>query len=164
MVPVGSNSELEITPNQDGYIELDSQQASNNTPVTLQNNNGGVDVLGALGLSSGVVRTVNTVNGLTDVKQLREYGLDLPTNLDLSTTTNAQHASNALQAAMYAVQKAYQDLVTPPTMASEQAAAQKSSGGTVPTYLTNEIANYSAGLPLMPSPEQAEDAAAGAAA
>jgi hypothetical protein len=146
IVPVGANSQVSITPNQGGYIELDSQPGTDDTPYTEQDNNGGVDVLGALGLSAGVIRTVSTVNGLTDIKQLREYGLDLPTNLNLSTTADAQHASNAIQAAMFAVQSAYKDLVTPPTLASEQAAAQQSSGGTVPTYLTNEIANYSAGL------------------
>jgi hypothetical protein len=77
---------------------------------------------------------------------LREYGLDLPTNLSLTTAASAQHAANAMQAAMAAIQQAYQDLADPPTMASEAAAKAKTSGGTVPTYLTNEIANYQAGL------------------
>ena len=47
---------------------------------------------------------------------------------------------------MSAVMSAYQDLANPPTMASESLAAEKSSGGAAPTYLTNEIANYQAGL------------------
>jgi hypothetical protein len=72
--------------------------------------------------------------------------MNLPSNLNLSTAANAQHASNAIQAAMSAVQSAYRDLVTPPTIASEQAAAAHTSGGAVPAYLTNEIANYQAGL------------------
>jgi hypothetical protein len=147
VVAVGANSELSITPNDtSSYIELDSQPAANTLTYTQQQSLSTTDVLGALGLSSGVVRTVATINGLTDVKQLREYGLGLPSNLNLTTTTSAQHAANAIQAAMSAVQKAYQDLVTPPTMASEQAAAQQSAGGTAPAYLTNEIANYQAGL------------------
>jgi hypothetical protein len=144
---IGANSELEITPNDSSdFIELDSQPASNDTSYSQQSSSSGTDVLSALGLSSGVIRTVATINGLTDVKQLREYGMDLPTNLNLTTAANAQHASNAIQAAMSAVQSAYQDLVTPPTMAAEQAAKAQSTGGTVPTYLTNEIANYQAGL------------------
>jgi hypothetical protein len=145
VVAVGANSQLAIKPISGGYIELDSQKAANHTAFTDLNSDS-ADVLGALGLPSGVIRQVNTINGLTDVNQLREYGLNLPTNLNLSTAASAQHASNAIQAAMFAVQKAYQDLVSPPTRASEQAAAQQSSGGSVPAYLTAEIANYSAGL------------------
>ena len=146
VVKVGANSQLKITPNTGGFVELDSTQASSSAAFSLQGSANTTDVLGALGLSAGVVRTVNTINGLTDVNQLREYGLNLPSNLSLGTTANAQHASNAIQAAMVAIKNAYQDLVSPPTRASEQAAAQQSNGGTVPTYLTNEISNYQAGL------------------
>jgi hypothetical protein len=93
-----------------------------------------------------VVRQVQTINGLTNVNQLREYGLNLPTNLDISTQTNAQTAANALQAAMTFVQQAYQDLASPPTMASEAAAAAKTTSGSVPAYLTAEVSNLQAGL------------------
>jgi hypothetical protein len=146
VVSLGANSQLEITPNSpNSFIELDAQQASNTNPgassTALTNN-----ALAQLGLNPGVIRQVKQINNLTDVTQEREYGLDLPTNLDISTTASAQHAANALQAAMVSVQKAYQDLATPPTMASEAAAAAKSTSGTVPTYLTNEISNLQAGL------------------
>jgi hypothetical protein len=145
VVAIGANSQLSIQPISGGYIELDPQLAANQTAFT-DLNSSNTDVLSGLGLPSGVIRTVNTINGLTDINQLREYGLNLPTNLNLSTAANAQHASNAIQASMFAVQKAYQDLVSPPTRASEQAAAQQSSGGSVPAYLTAQIANYAAGL------------------
>jgi hypothetical protein len=145
--PLGANSELQITPtDSSNFIELDSQPEAQNTPYSQLSSLQGTDVLSALGLSAGVIRTVATINGLTDVRQLREYGMNLPSNLNLSTAASAQHASNAIQAAMSAVQSAYRDLVTPPTIASEQAAAAQTSGGTVPAYLTNEIANYQAGL------------------
>jgi hypothetical protein len=143
VLALGANSQLQIQPNSGAFIELDSQPASSVNPGASAPR---TDVLAALGLSAGVIRTVNQVNGLTDVNQLRDYGLGLPTNLDLSTTTSAQHAANALQAAMSALQQAYQDLANPPTMASEAAASAQSSGGAVPTYLTNEIANLQAGL------------------
>lgn len=143
VLDLGAKSQLQITPNAGGFIELDSQPSSNTNPGASASK---IDVLAALGLSSGVIRTVNQVNGLTDVNQLREYGLDLPGNLDLSTTSAAQHAANALQAAMSAVQSAYQDLANPPTMASEAAAAAQNTSGSVPTYLTNEISNLQAGL------------------
>ena len=146
VISIGANSQLEITPNSpNSFIELDAQQASNLNPgassSALTSN-----ALAQLGLNPGVIRQVKQINNLTDVTQTREYGLDLPTNLDISTTTSAQHAANALQAAMAAVQHAYQDLASPPTMASEAASAAKSTGGSVPTYLTNEISNLQAGL------------------
>ncbi len=143
VLALGANSQLQIQPNSGAFIELDSQPASSIAPGASASR---VDVLAALGLSSGVIRQVQQVNGLTDVNQLREYGLSLPTNLDLSSASSAQHAANVLQAAMSAVQQAYQDLANPPTMASEAAANAQSSGGTVPTYLTNEISNLQAGL------------------
>jgi hypothetical protein len=143
---LGANAQLEITPNDpSAFIELDSQEASNDNPAATASSLK-TDVLAALGLPSGVVRQVRQINKLTDVTQLREYGLDLPTNLDLSTAANAQHAANVLQAAMSAVMSAYQDLSNPPTMASEALAAAQSSGGAAPAYLTNEIANLQAGL------------------
>jgi hypothetical protein len=146
VLSLGANSQLEITPNSaSAFIELDSQEASNDNPgATATSLN--TDVLAALGLPSGVIRQVRQINKLTDVSQLREYGLDLPTNLDLSSQTDAQHAANALQAAMSAVMSAYQDLANPPTMASEALAAEQNSGGGAPTYLTNEVANMKAGL------------------
>jgi hypothetical protein len=143
---LGANSQLQINPtSSSGFIELDSQEASNNNPAATASSLK-TDVLAALGLPSGVIRQVATINKLTDVNQLREYGLDLPTNLDLSTTANAQHAANALQAAMSAVMSAYQDLASPPTMASESLAAEQNAGGTAPAYLTSEISNLQAGL------------------
>jgi hypothetical protein len=146
VLDLGANSTLSISPNDAGsFIELDAQQESDLNPgasaSSLQTN-----VLAALGLKPGVIRQVREINGLTDVNQLREYGLNLPTNLDLSTATSAQHAANALQAAMSAVMSAYQDLANPPTMASEALAASQSAGGSVPTYLSNELANMQAGL------------------
>ena len=72
--------------------------------------------------------------------------MDLPSNLSISTAASAQHAANAIQAAMSAVQHAYQDLATPPTMAAEAAAAAQNQTGSVPPYLTSEISNLKAGL------------------
>jgi hypothetical protein len=146
VLSVGANSQLSITPNEtSAFIELDSQEASNDNPAATASSLK-TDVLAALGLPSGVIRQVRQINKLTDVTQMREYGLDLPTSLDLSTAANAQHAANAIQAAMSAVMSAYQDLATPPTMASESLAAEQNAGGAVPTYLTDEISNLQAGL------------------
>jgi hypothetical protein len=158
-MPLGGTSQLSITPNNtSAFVELDSQAATNgasNSPRA------GTNVLAALGLPSGVIRKVATINNLTDISQLREYGLNLPANLTLRDATSAQHASNAIQAAMYAVKQAYQDLVKPPTMASEQAAAAQSNPGAVPAYLTAQIANYKAGLARLMSGQSSSGSSSG---
>jgi hypothetical protein len=76
------------------------------------------------------------------------YGLGLSSTLNLDSTAQIKHAQASIAAAMGVIRTAYQDLVTaasPKTPATAAAAAGK-SGGTVPTYLTNEIANLNAGL------------------
>jgi hypothetical protein len=142
VIPLGATSELSITPTDStAFIELDSQPANAGLASVTANS---TDVLAALGLSAGVIRTVATVNGLTDPNQLREYGLNLSSSLNLSTQASAKQAATTLQAAIGVVQQAYQALVSPPTLASE--AAAQAQNGTVPAYLTAEIANYQAGL------------------
>jgi hypothetical protein len=144
VLAAGNGSKLMITASSpDSYIEFDSTSAVQDPTKTATSTN----VLAALGLSAGIVRTVKTVqNGLTDPTQLRDYGLDLPASLSIGTAAQAQAAASALSAAMSAVQQAYQDLANPPTLASEAAAQGQSSSGSVPAYLTAQIANYQAGL------------------
>jgi hypothetical protein len=144
VTPTGDGSQLEISSAGAGsFIELDSQSTVED-PLQKSSES---DVLAALGLSSGVIRTVKTVqNGLADPTQLRNYALDLPSMLSIATPAQAQAAVSALSAAIYTVQGAYQTLINPPTLASEAAAKAQTSSGSVPAYLTNEIANYQAGL------------------
>jgi hypothetical protein len=145
VVSTGADSEIEITPsNPSAYIELDPQPTAGGAFATTAKSSN--DVLAALGLGAGVIRTVKTVSGVTDVSQLREYGLRLPPNLNLDTAPDAQSAVSALRSAIAAVQQAYQDLVDPPTIASEEADKADNTGEAIPAYLSNEIANYQAGL------------------
>ena len=108
--------------------------------------NNSTDVLASLGLNAGVIRTVQTTNGLTNPSQLREYGLDLTSTMNLNSAASAQSAANTLNVAITTLKQAYQDLVSPPTLASEAAAKAAAQGGTAPAYLTSELANYQAGL------------------
>jgi hypothetical protein len=62
---------------------------------------------------------------------------------------------------MFAVQQAYKDLVSPPTRASEEAAKQQATGGSVPAYLTAEIANYSAGLQRLTAGQNTSSSSSG---
>jgi hypothetical protein len=142
VLALGSTSKLSITPtNTDSFIQLDSSPAGAGLASVTSNS---TDVLASLGLSAGVLRTVRTINGLTDPSQLREYGLNLTAGLNVSTQSLAKQATINLQAAMATVKQAYQDLASPPTLASE--AAAKAQTGSAPKYLTNQIANYQAGL------------------
>jgi hypothetical protein len=100
----------------------------------------GQDALGALGLTPGVVNYALTGDGAPDKKT---YGLQLDTSIDLSSPADIKHAQDELKAAMTIVQGAYIDLkqaANPPPKTSAAA------NGPVPTYLTNEIANYQAAL------------------
>jgi hypothetical protein len=133
---------LSITPTDSGsFIQLDAQPANAGLASVTSNS---TDVLASLGLTPGVIRTVATTGGLTDPKQLREYGLNLTSSLNLSTQASAKQAYTSLLAAIGVVQQAYQDLANPPTLASE--AAAKAANGAPPAYLTAELANYQAGL------------------
>ena len=144
VITLGSTAEISITPTDtSSYIELDSQPANPGLASVTSNS---TDVLSSLGLSQGVIRQQATINGLTDPSQLREYGLNLTSSMNISTTASAQSASNILTTAIAAIQQAYQDLVNPPTLASEEQAQAQNSAGTAPAYLTAELANYQAGL------------------
>ncbi len=75
------------------------------------------------------------------------YGLGLDSNLNLDDATQISHALAQISAAMGIVRSAYQGLVTAaspkPTTTAPTAG---NTSGTVPQYLTDQIANYSAGL------------------
>jgi hypothetical protein len=132
-----------VAASTSSYIELNSQSSVSN-PVQ---SGDGTDVLAALGLQDGILRKVKTVqNGLTDPTQARDYALNLPSGLSIGSAAQAQAASTSLQSAMATIQQAYQDLVNPPTLASEAASKAQGSSGAVPAYLTAEISNYQAGL------------------
>jgi hypothetical protein len=141
---IGSGSTLQIASSgADSYIELDAHPAYVDP---LAPGSGG-DVLAGLGLSAGIIRTIKTVqNGLTDPNQKRNYALKLPGTLSITTADGAKAAQSALMAAMASIKNAYQDLVDPPTLASEAAAKAQGQAGSVPAYLTAQIANYQAGL------------------
>ncbi len=111
----------------------------------------GSDALGALGLKEDLI-TANagqltmpaqshTGSALPASNSLKNgYALNLPSNLDLSNAVNIKAAISALAAAAATVKSVYADMITPP------ASPTSGSGGTVPQYLTDQIANYQAAL------------------
>jgi hypothetical protein len=109
----------------------------------------GRDALGALGLTPGVARNTTTINGTIMPADGRGqiYGLGLPAELNLSSPEAIKAAADALSKALNTVTRAYNDLRTAamPQSASTSPTHGK-TGGPVPAYLKNQIANYTAAL------------------
>jgi hypothetical protein len=140
---------LASDPTSPGVKHLQIKPLSvRNTPQVLPGPDG-KDALGALGLTPGVARNTATINGKlmpADGKG-QIYGLSLPATLSLSSPEGIKAAADALSQALKTVTKAYNDLRTAamPQTAST-APTHGKTGGTVPKYLSNQIANYQAAL------------------
>jgi hypothetical protein len=109
----------------------------------------GKDALTGLGLQAGVVRTTTTdKNGkaIPGDGKGQIYGLKFDGDMSLDTPSSISHVAAELAAAMGVIRQAYKDLQTAATPASVLAQQKAVSSGTVPAYLTNQIANYQAAL------------------
>jgi len=111
----------------------------------------GQDALKPLGLSQGVltsnagnesaVAPISTEGAATQHNTLQNgYSLNLPSSANLSTPAKATAAGAEISLAMTTIQGIYTDMTTAPSVGNT------SSSGTVPAYLTNEIASYQAAL------------------
>lgn len=114
------------------------------TRITLSAGGGERNLLEALGLAEGEVRTLPT--GVTEtelVKQgeARTYGLSLASDLTLASKPEIKRASDQLQAALGVIRQAYRDLKT-----ASEPKSPASASGPVPQYLSNQLANYQAAL------------------
>lgn len=105
---------------------------------------GGLDVLEALGLQEGFVRSTVTDDGVTKPGDggSAMYGLKMPRDLNLSSEENVKKTLDKLTMAMSVLRTAYRDLESGMKPASEK----KKVEGEVPAYLKNQLANYQAGL------------------
>ena len=92
----------------------------------------GRDALAGLGLSAGFIGPTATKDGP------RTFGLDLPQALSLLTEEARTASGERLQAAMKAVRDAYRSLAP--------ASTSNATSGSVPAYLTAQLANYQAAL------------------
>ncbi len=115
----------------------------------------GFDALSALGLQQGVLTSTagqessaapsSRSGSLPASNSLKNgYSLKLPSNLNLNSAADINVVISALGAAASTVQGIYTDMTTAPTPSS-------SSSGSVPAYLTNEIADYQAALQRLTS-------------
>ncbi len=92
----------------------------------------GRDALAGLGLSPGYVGS--SVGDDT----VKTFGLDLPAGLNLGDAASVKTAGERLQAAMKSVRDAYRAL--------DPATSAPAASGSVPAYLTAQLANYQAAL------------------
>jgi len=134
---IGGQSSLSIAPSYAGAT------------VTLGAGPDGKNALTTLGLMEGVLSQTVTNKGVTTAADGGStiYGLGLSSTLNIDSAAQISHALASISSAMGVVRTAYQDLVTaatPKSAASTAAAAGKT--GTVPAYLTSQIANLQAGL------------------
>ena len=115
-----------------GFQRLTLTARDGKVGAVLSAGEGGRDALAGLGLSPGYVGPSSGDDAL------QTFGLNLPKTLNLANPASVKAAGEALQAALKAVRDAYRALAPKP--------ASSASSGTVPAYLTNQLANYQAAL------------------
>lgn len=115
-----------------GFQRLSIVARDGQTGAVLTSGEPGRDALAGLGLSSGYI------GATSGEKTIKTFGLDLPNSLNLNSADAIKAAGEKLQAAMKSIRDAYRSL--------NPATATAATSGTVPTYLTNQIANYQAAL------------------
>jgi hypothetical protein len=141
----GFEATASVVRNLDGTEQLKVVPAYGEVTVQIGPGPVGKDALPTLGLSEGTINLTQVVNGkiVPSDGGAKIYGLGLSQNLNLNDPTQISHALAQVSAAMGQVRIAYNELKTaenpPPSNAGNP-------NGTVPTYLTNQIANLQAGL------------------
>lgn len=144
----GYRAKVETASNGNSRV-LKISPASNTSTIEIVAGKGGTDVLASLGLAGGVVRATREEGGKTVSADGNGpvYGLSLPPELDLSSDAGRKNATMVLQRAMSSIRSAYREIAdTAMGVKSDSSATSGKSGGTVPAYLTNQIANYQAAL------------------
>jgi hypothetical protein len=148
----GANAVATVTTSLTGAQALSIKPAYAQALITLGAGPANKNALANLGLPEGVLSlTTSNSQGQSMPADggAKIFGLGLSSTLNLSNASQISHAQAVIAQAMVVVRAAYQSLVaaaTPQTQAQKVAAANKSAGNAVPTYLTNQIANEQAGL------------------
>lgn len=152
----GNEATATVTSNASGQQTLTIKPAYTSALVTLGAGPSGKNALATLGLPQGVLNQTVTNNNVTAPGDGGSpiYGLGLSSTLNLSTTSEINQATAAIGAAMGEVRKAYQGMVTaetPKIPGQTAAAAAGLDTGSVPAYLSAELANLQAGLARLTS-------------
>jgi hypothetical protein len=134
VITEGNQSRLRISP------------ADDRKTIELMAGPSGQDALESLGMSAGLMRTTKYE------KAARQYtiGLNIDKDYKLDTKEAIQATLDSLNGAAVVLRNAYRTLATnldPVEKAKSQTKAKSAqTGGTVPSYLKTQIANYQAGL------------------
>ncbi|HWA64020.1 MAG TPA: hypothetical protein VG939_21790 [Caulobacteraceae bacterium] len=121
-------------------------QTAHNT-IELVAGPAGHDALDSLGIKAGVVRQTTTNSSGQVVSADGNgtvYGLQLDNDLNLNSADAIKHAAAQLAGAMSTLVGAYRDLKAAAT--PQPKTTTNKASGPVPTYISNEIANYQAAL------------------
>ncbi len=129
--------------------QLDITPANSSSKMQLVSGPAGKDALDGLGLDAGLISTdatkamdAKSSNYLTSKKPM---GLSFDSSLNLNSDANIKTALDSLQTTMKNVQKVYSYLKYGDPQDSSSTKKGNSSG-TVPQYMTDQIANYQAAL------------------
>jgi len=144
----GFRAKVEIGSSGDSRV-LKISPASNTSTIEIVAGKGGTDVLTALGLGGGVVRATKTDDGKTVSADGNGpvYGLQLPPELDLTSETGRKNANVVITRALSQIRTAYREISDAALgVKSDTGTTSGKTGGTVPAYLTNQLANYQAAL------------------
>lgn len=144
----GFRAKVETATNGNSRV-LKISPASNTATIEIVPGKGGTDVLRSLGLAGGVVRATKTEDGKTVSADGSGpvYGLQLPPELDITTDEGRKNANVVITRAMSQVRSAYREIAdTALGVKNNNTSSSGKTGGTVPTYLKNQVANYQAAL------------------
>jgi hypothetical protein len=150
----GFTATVTVVSTADGQRQLKIEPSTPSGVITFGPGKGDKNGLPLLGIPEGVVRqTVTSGSGAARPADGKPnlYGLGLPSDLNLSDAAQVSHALAELAAAQGVIRSAYKDLVAAATPKSLQTAAAATASGTVPAYLTAQIANYQAALDRLTS-------------
>ena len=132
-----------------GQQQLKIAPANASSSIRIEAGPAGQDALAALGLKEGLVSSAalaaspTTLNGVTVTSQIRShYSVTVPNSLSLGSTADIAAAQKSISVAIADVQSIYSDMTT----AKSTSTATGGTGGTVPAYLTAQIANYKLAL------------------
>lgn len=145
----GFKAKVEVVTKDDSRV-LKISPANDSYSVEVLAGKSGADLLSALGLKEGVVRATSINDAGKTVSadgNGNVYGLNLSGALNLSSTDSIKAAQQAISKALSKIRTAYSDLVDaakPQTAGT--ASGHGKTNGTVPTYLSNQVANYQAAL------------------
>ncbi|XBQ16427.1 MAG: hypothetical protein ABL308_00780 [Oceanicaulis sp.] len=117
--------------------------------ITLSRGSEGRDALQGLGLPEGTVRGKPSLldGGDTTADAPKVFALELPARLSILDRDAALAATEALTEAQSKIQRAYRELTIDPALKALLDGPQAGKrGGTVPAYLSAQVANYQAGL------------------